>query len=249
LLNSESEPEIIPTNNPNVYYVKDGDKYIREVNAGDNWNYTDDNGNSFLIEEKEPIIYFTQPEGDGLNLWSNSLPKGVYGSCIITADFGKDTIITEFEISFKSEKNKPILRFIFDGEDTYLYRNGYITNFLDEDFEEKYGSECTESYIAALNQKEVHSIINYFEKKFGKKKYNTRGFSGNFNRSNNKSFYREYRWSVGIVNILLVIDDYPPTNAIKSDIENPYNSFEKGYYVHATFKLNNNVLKIIEKEN
>jgi hypothetical protein len=122
-------------------------------------------------------------------------------------------------------------------------------DFSDEKFEELYGYDCKLSYIAALNQQEVQSIINYFEKKFGKKKYNTRARSGNFNRSNKKSFYREYRWSVGIVNIVLSIDDYPPTNTITSSFDNPYNELTKGYGVHAVFKLNDKVLKIIEKEN
>lgn len=249
-LNGEPELDIIHTKNPNVYYVKDGHKYIREVNAGDNWTYIDDDGNSFLREEEEPIIYFTQPEGDGLlNLWSNSLPKGVYGNCKINGEFGKDTIITEFNVSFKSENNTPISRLIFDTEDNILYRKGDIANFLDKDFDEQHSSECKVNYIAALNQNEVEKIIKYFEKKFGAKKYKTRARAGNFNRPNNKSFYREYRWSVGIVNIVLMIDDYPPTNSITSDFENPYNKFNKGYSVNALFKLNDKVLKIIEKEN
>jgi hypothetical protein len=250
-LNDEPEPNIIRTKNPNVYYMKDGYKYTREVNSGDDPSYRDGDGNSFLLEEQEPIIYFEQPEGEGVFEIGllKSLPEGIYGTVNITGDFGKDTIITDFDITFKSENNTPISRLFFNSDDGILYQKGDIVDFSDEKFEELYGYDCKLSYIAALNQQEVQSIINYFEKKFGKKKYNTRARSGNFNRSNKKSFYREYRWSVGIVNIVLSIDDYPPTNTITSSFDNPYNELTKGYGVHAVFKLNDKVLKIIEKEN
>jgi hypothetical protein len=231
-----------------VYYIKEGNKYIRQVNAGDNFAYLDNDGNAFL--EDEPIIYFEQPEGIS-NLWSSKgLPKGVYGSCIINGDFGKDTILTEFEINFKSENHPPISRLVFtNSENLPLYEKGDIVDFTANGFDEYYINDCKESYIAALNQEEVQKIISYFEKKFGKKKYKTRARSDKFNRPINKSFYREYRWSVGIVNIILTIDDYPPTNSITSDFENPYNQFGRGYSANAKFLLNDKVLKIIEKEN
>ena len=250
-LNDEPEPNIIRTKNPKVYYIKDGYKYIRKVNAGDDPNYIDSDGNSFLLEEEEPIIYFNEPQGDGLYQLgsSKSLPEGIYANCIIHADLGKDTILTKFEMNFKSENNTPISRLVFNSDDGMLYQKGDVVDFSDEKFMKLNEDACKWRYIAALNQQEVQSIINYFEKKFGKKKYNTRARSGNFNRSNKKSFYREYRWSVGIVNIVLSIDDYPPTNTITSSFDNPYNELAKGFHVFATFKLNDKVLKIIEKEN
>jgi hypothetical protein len=249
--NLNDEPDIIQTKKPNVYYIKEGNIYIRKVNAGDDPNYRDGDGNSFLLEEEEPIVYFEQPKGEGVFEIGllKSLPEGIYGSANIIGDSGKDTIITEVDITFKSENNIPISRLFFNANNGILYQKGDIVDFTDEKFDELYGADCKLSYIAALNQQEVQSIINYFEKKFGKKKYNTRGRSGNFKRSNKKSFYREYRWSVGIVNIVLSIDDYPPTNTITSSFDNPYNELSKGYGVHAVFKLNDKVLKIIEKEN
>ena len=246
-LYSKSDPEIIKTKDPKIYYKLEDGKYIRNI-ITDNFVYADEYGNSFA--QKEPIAYFKHVDGI-YNMWgSKNLPEGIYADCFIHADFGKDTILTGFEMNFKSENNPPIARLFYNGEEgVSKYSKGDIVDFSDKKFDELYSYDSQKSYIAALNEKEVKEIIKYFEKKFGAKKYDSKSHSGNFERQVNKSFYREYRWSVGIVNIILTIDDLPPVNFITTSNINPYNEFGVGYSVFAKFELNDKIVEIIKKEN
>jgi hypothetical protein len=238
-----NNPEIIKTNNPNVFYTDKGNGYVRVIKT-DKLVYFDDNGNYF--EEVEPFISFSKYKDKlYINKFKN-IDKGVVAYCDFIGDFGKDTIITEFTLKFESFNNPPISRLVYNGNSVY-YKDGQIVNINDKNFKQLY-ENCNETFMTALNQKEVNQVIKYFELKFGARKYDSKNYSGDFKRKENSTFYRSYRWAKGSVNISLVIDDYPPENLLGVDKNNPYIK-QKGYRVTASYKFNDEVLKIIEKEN
>jgi hypothetical protein len=245
--NLYSQEEVYTTDKSNVVYVREGGRFVRKILSNEEDDalvYVDAEGNNF--EQKEPFTYF-----EGLKkmviMRSSSFPKGVFANTDLLVNEGKDTILTEMTLNFYSTNNAPLTRLVYDLEDGILYVKGQVVDIEVDNFERLY-DDCNEAYFIALNEFEVNKIINFFEDKFGKKEYKTKNCSGDFNRPERKSFYREYRWSVGIVNITLQIHDFQPVNITGLDSKNPYVN-QKGYGVIASFKLNDQVNEIIRKEN
>jgi hypothetical protein len=231
---------------PVVSYVKRGTSYVRTINIDDKV-YLDDRGNEF--ENSEPLISFDYMEGNLITRGFKNVSKNVFAICNMFADYGKDTIITEFALSFHSKNNPPLLRLVYNKDSDMIYKKGQIVNIKDSRFEEIF-EHCSENYLMVLNENEAKQIINDFQQKFGKGKRKKTQFSDQFDGKPNKTFYREYRWNKGIVNISLLIDNIPPENFTGMDIENPYSDGKhNGYRITAIFKFDDKTIKIIDKEN
>ena len=245
-LNNGSTFNEIKSKNSIVSYVKRGVSYVRTINIDDKV-YLDDSGNEF--ETSEPLITFDYMEGHLITRDFKNVSKNVFALCNMFVDFGKDTIITEFALSFHSKNNPPLLRLVYNEDGDMIYKKGQIVNFKDSRFEEIF-EHCSENYLMVLNENEVKQIINDFEKKFGKGKRKKTQFSDQFDGKPNKTFYREYRWNKGMVNISLLIDNIPPENFTGMDSENPYSDGKhNGYRITAIFKFDDKTIKIIDKEN
>ena len=240
----KDKPRVVPTDNPLVFYVLTDGKYLRTVNT-DELVHFDDSGNSF--EEGQPFVSFNH-FGETLVIDKfKNIDDGVFSSCYLFSSESNKSVINELNLSFKSVNNPPISRLVYNGEgqNDFYYQEGQVVNIDDRNFEELY-ENCSETFITALNEKEVKQVIKYFEQKFGARKYDSKNYSGDFNRKPGTTFYRSYRWTKGVVNISLVIDDYPPENKMGVDKENPYIK-QKGYSATAVFTFNDEVQKMLKK--